>query len=801
MIRNYIKIAFRNLIKNRLFSAVNIIGLTAGILFTMLIGAYIWSELQVNKGLRNADRQFFLSSKWKEEGMGMPMTTLAPIGRRLKEEYPSLVANYYRWDGITSVISVGDKRFREGIQIGDSTLLSMYGFELQAGNSKMALVNPYSAIITEKQAIKFFGNTDALGKSINIQSFSGEKHDFLITGVLKKLPQNSVTNLLGDDTNGIFIPNNTARFFGRDNFEQWNNLNIPSYIELRDGAKISDLENAIQSLISKNTPDFIKANLKIEPIALTKYHLQKDNGLINKMLFALSLIGVFILVMAIINFVNISIGSSGSRTKEIGVRKAIGSVRSQLIFQFLAESLPLVMASGVFALLFYPIAKPFFNDIIGKEIPNLIEFPKITALYFGGFILLLAFLAGLYPAFILSSLKVIDSLKGKLKTTKEASLLRKSLVLFQFATALLVLIGATVITQQINYFFGKNLGYNKDWVISAQVPRDWSKRGVNKMISIRKEFEKVPQIENISLSYEIPNGNNGGQSQMYKMGTDSTKTVASQALISDENYLKTYEISLIEGNFFDGLGSDSSKIILNERAVKQLGFSNSADAVGQKIRMLTDPTVYTIKGISKDFQFGTMQQAIQPMVFFDINTAPFYRFLSFKIKADNISESLAAVQSKWTTLIPDSPFEYSFMDDTLAKIYKNEIQLKKASYTATVLAIIISLLGVIGLIALSIQRRLKEIGVRKVLGASSLNITTLFIKEFSLVFALACLLACPLAYYFMNNWLDNYANRISLTPFTFLWAVVGLMSITAILIGIQTFKSATMNPVKSLKTE
>lgn len=801
MIRNYLKIALRNLLKNSLFSFVNVVGLIAGLLFSVLIGSYIWGEWRVNKDLRNAERQLFLASKWKTEGMGMDITTLGPIAKRLKEEYPNLVANYYRWDGITSIVSNGKQLFREGIQLGDSTLLSMYGFELLAGNPTTALDNPFSVVITEAKALKLFGQSNPLGKSLTIQNFAGQQHAFIITGILKELPYNSVTNLLDNQENGLFIPNNTARFFGRDNFESWSNTNVPSYVTLRANAQIGDLVAATKRLVAQNAPEYIKTNLKINPIPLSAYHLQKNNGSVGKMLVALSTIGLFILLMALINFINISIGSSGSRTKEIGVRKAIGGHRSQLIAQFLAESFLLVLFSAFVALLLYSPAKPFFEEIIGREIPRLTALPAVSVLYFLGFVVVLGLLAGLYPAFVLSSLHVIDSLKGRLNSNKEASILRKSLVMVQFATALLVVISASIITQQIHHFFGQNLGYSKEGVVSAQVPRDWSTAGVNKMLAIRDQFKTLPQVKGVSLSYEIPNGNNGGQSQLYPLNGDSTRTVATQALISDENYLNTYEISLLAGTFLSGQRVDSTIVVINETAAQQLGYRNSAEAVGQSLRMLGSSTVYRVAGVTRDFQFGTMERAIQPVVFFDVHFVPFYRFISFKINATNVAASLKAIEKQWTNLIPESPFEYSFMDDTLAGIYKNEIQLKKATYTAGSLAVIISLLGVVGLVALSLQRRMKEIGVRKVLGASPFDITVLFFREFTSIFVAACLVASPLAYYFTNRWLDNYASRITLGPGPFVGAALGLVVITALLIGIQTFKAATTNPIKSLKNE
>ncbi len=279
------------------------------------------------------------------------------------------------------------------------------------------------------------------------------------------------------------------------------------------------------------------------------------------------------------------------------------------------------------------------------------------------------------------------------------------------------------------------------------------------------------------------------------------QAIASQVLISDENYLNVYQVPLKAGSFFDGNGLDSGKVILNETAIKALGYKDASAAIGQQVRIPGDPTVFAIKGITKDFHFGSMQNQISPIIFFNVQFAPQYRFLSFKIKPGNLTATIDALQKKWSALMPAAPFEYKFMDDTLAKLYKSEIQLKKASYTATMLALIIVLFGVLGLISLSVQKRTKEIGIRKVLGSSVAGIMSLFIKEFLLVIFIAGVVACPLAYLIMNKWLQDYAYRISITAQPFLLSILVLGFITALLICFQTIKTALANPVKSLRTE
>ena len=801
MIKNYFKIAWRNITKRRFYSLLNIFGLSTGIVFTFLIGAYVWNELQVNKKLRHAKNQYFLQSKWKDPNQGTDITTLGPLSKRLKEDYPNLVANYYRWDGITSVVSKGDKHLRENIQLGDSTLLSMYGFKLLYGDARTALNNPYSAVIAKEIAIKYFGKPDVVGESITIQSFSGTRHDFAITGVLKEIPENSVTQLNADNHNTFFIPTNTFAYFGRNDFEAWTNIYLPSYIEVRNGVAAKDLEKPINQLIQKNTPAGIRQNLTVQPVALADYYLQKDNGLVKRMLYALSLVGLFILLMAIINFINIAVSSSSGRIKEIGIRKVLGGLRKQIIIQFLTESIILVLLATIVAVAAYPFIQPFFGELVGKEIPWLLSFPFYFIFIPATFVLVVGILAGLYPAIILSSLKSADSIKGKLKTIKENVWLRKSLAGLQFSIASIVMIAAFIVSQQVSYFFSQSIGYNKEYIVASQVPRDWSPQGVRKMETVRNEFAAMPQISNATLSYEIPNGNNGGQPPIYKYGTDSTQSVSMQALVTDGHYLDTYQIPLQSGSFFGNSSSDSGKIVLNQKAVEALGWKDTEDAIGQQIRIPGDPTVFTIKGVTTDFHFGTMQQKIPPIIFFNVRFAPAYRYLSFKLKPGNTSAAIAAIEKKWAALLPGSSFEYNFMDDTLKKLYKTEIQLKKAAYTSSLLSLIIVLMGVLGLVSLSIQKRTKEIGIRKVLGSSVAGIISLFMKEFLLVILIAGLIACPLAYMIMHLWLETYTYRINVTmqPFALCLFVLGF--ITAVLIGIQTIKAALSNPVASLRTE
>ena len=800
MIKNYFKIAWRNIIKNPFYSAVNIIGLSMGIVFTMLISAYVWTELQVNDNLKNADNQYIIQSKWKDANQGYELATFGQMAKALKENYPGLVANYYRYDGITSNISKGDKTFREGIQVGDSTLLSMYGLALSEGDSRTAFEAPWSVVITDKAAKKYFGKKEAVGQTITIESFSGSKKDFQITGVLKPVTRNSITHLVEDYPNNFFIADKNISFFGRN--MDWVNPYIVNFIELKPGVNPADLTRPIHDLVNKNVP--LQSNLATPYLtSLKQYHLNADNGLVRKMLYALSGIAVFILFMAVINFVNMSISRSATRMREIGVRKVLGGLKKQLIGQFLTESILLVFFAGLFALGLYFLVKDMFGLIVGKEMPAVTNFPLYFILFLLLLILVTGFIAGIYPAFVLSSLRSVESLKGKLISVKENIFLRKGLVAFQFGTAAIVFIGAIIISQQIRLFFSNDLGYTKEYVLAAQVPRDWSKTGVSRMENIRSQLAQVPQVSNVSLSFEVPDGNNSGNFLVYRADADSTTAITSQILSTDEYYASTYQIPMAAGEFYSGPGAytDSSKIVINETQARLLGWKTPQEAIGQQLRFPATTATATIAGVTKDFHFGSMQKVIQPTTFLHVGNNTVFRFLSFKLKPGDIGNSLDQLQKKWSSLMPGVPFEYKFMDDTLKNLYKSEIQLKQASYTATILSIIIVLLGIVGLVSLSIQKRTREIGIRKVLGASVSSIISLFMKEFLWIILIAGIVACPVAWFIMQVWLDDYAYRISLTAQPFVLAIAGLGIITIVLIVLQTIKAGIANPVKSLRTE
>ena len=801
MIRNYFKIALRSLQNKPLYTSINILGLFAGISFALLIAVFVWQELQGNKNLKNADSQYILTSQWKDPNMGVDFATIGPIAERLKEQYPYLVANYYRWDGITSIISAEDKKFREGIQLGDESFLNMYGFNLLHGNVNTAFENPFSVVIKPEKAIKFFGRTDVVGETLKIQNFEGENHEFTITGVLVENPENSVAPIINKKSNGFFIAKNSADYFKRAEFEDWNLPIFVCYVELQPGITAQQLEGPIKRLVLGHTTEVIQKNLKILPLKLTDYYLNRNNASLKPMLYTLSFVGFFIIIMAMINFINIAISHSGSRVKEIGVRKVLGGNRKQLIIQFLTESIVLVAISTVLACISYPFLKSWFAELIGKQLISFSQFPVYFVLMPILFITVIGLLVGFYPAFVLSSFKSIDALKGKLKTGTKGAYLQKSLLGFQYITALVVLIVALLITQQLDSFFSKGLGYDKEYLVTAAVPRDWTSEGVKKMLTVRNEFSKVSSVESVSLSYEIPNGNNGFQIAVYKAGENPEQSYATQGLVSDDAYLKTYKISLLAGAFLESGETNPNSVVINEKALYTYGFKTAEEAIGQSLKTVGSEETLIINGVISDFHFESKQQQIKPQLFFSVSAYFNYRYLTFKLKPGDVNKSITAIEQKWKSVIPNSSFEYNFMDDTLADLYESELQFKKATYTASLLSLIIALLGIFGMVSLSINKRVKEVGIRKVLGASVASISFLFIKEFLIIIGLSILIACPLAYLLMDQWLANYAYRITIGFKPFLIGILLISGITVLLILFQTFKTAIANPIKSLRTE
>ncbi|OJY92343.1 MAG: hypothetical protein BGP14_14130 [Sphingobacteriales bacterium 44-15] len=805
MFKNYFKIAVRHLTRHKLFSVINIFCLAIGITFSMIIGVYIVSQKSVNSHIKNVSDQYIIKSKWKVKEMGMDITTLGPLAKAMKEEYPTLVENYYRFNPVSNVVSVGNNHFKEDIAIGDTTLVTMYGFPVLYGDKNKAFTNISSAVITENIAQKFFGAKDAIGKSFSmLTTRSGITQQYTVSAVLKDIPKNSATGVIGTDYN-IFVPTiGNSYYGGGDPAEGWNGGAYEvGRLQLKPGVTPQQMAQPFKQILAKYTDKNTQDNLEVELAPVKDYYLKENNSAVQKMITALSFIAAFILVMAIINFVNINIGTSSYRLKEIGLRKVFGSVRTQLVLQFISEALLLTFVAAIISAALYELLRNLFSEVLNTTLVSIIHFDATNTAAFIAFLLFIGFIAGIYPAFVLSASNTVNAVKGKIDSAKGGLVLRKILLIVQFSLAIIVFIGALNVSKQMSYIFAKDLGYNKEQLLIVEAyPKRWDAVGVQRMKDVRQQLLRMPEVKAASLSFEIPTRKPPGQITLFPQTDKNNNPLVLTAFTADEAYAKTFGLKMIAGSFFSQSGSFiPNQIVLNESAAKALGFSSASFAVGRQIKQPVGNPPLTVAGIVGDYNYSSLQQSIEPVVIVNMDDALAYRYMNVKIGTDNFSEAVEAIKKKWEELLPEAPFEYTFMDNQFQSLYKSELQLKTATDIATALNLVIVFLGIFGVVAFTLAKRNKEIAMRKVLGADVKNILLLFIKDYALLIFMASIIACPLAYIITNKWLENYAYRIQQNALPYLMVCMFVFITASVLIAAQCFKAAVVNPVKALRSE
>ncbi|OQP42782.1 hypothetical protein A4H97_11500 [Niastella yeongjuensis] len=797
MLRNYLIIAFRHFTKHKLFSAINILCLSIGITFSLIIGMYVLDQKSVNSELRHADRQYYIKSTWKTKDLGSEIVSISMWAKGLKEEYPDLVANYYRYDPITNVVSYGDKHFKEDIAICDTTLISMYGFPLLYGDKGHAFISNNSAVITATFARKLYGTTNAIGKPLSIQTtVAGITQEYTVSAVLKDPPGNSVTTLNNDSYN-LFVPTTGNKYYsGGDPSLSWNNADMVSYVELKPGVTVQAVNDAINRLSKKYSADFVWKNIWANTVPVKDYHLKNNNGAVNKMIMILSTIALFILLMVIINYVNINIGTSTYRLKEIGLRKTFGSVKKQVIVQFLLEALILTCIAAIFSLFFYQLLIPVFSKMLNATLKPVWQFRVPEIIQLTGLVLLIGLLAGTYPAFVLSSTNLIQAVKGKIDTAKGGLGLKRALLVVQFSLAVLVFICALNLSKQVSYIFNKDLGYNKEQVlVITAFPKQWDTAGVLKMEAIKENLLQIPQVKSASLTFELPDRKPFGQIILYPPGAGKEKQLVLPIFPTDEDYATTFGLHMKAGTF---LSPANGSLVLNETTIKQLGLTTE-NAVGQQIQTPVGPV--TIGGVVGDYNFSSLQDKIGPVAFAHVKLAKVYRFLAVKLNTTDLSKTLDDIKKHWHAMTPNAPFDYTFMDEKFATIYRSELQLKTAADVATVLNLIIVLLGILGVVAFTLNKRMKEIAVRKVLGANAGSIIMMFLKEYAWLLIIANVIAWPLAYMATEHILQNFAYRIQQNIVPYLMVLGAVAALAFGLISAHCAKTAVANPIKSLRTE
>jgi len=795
------KIAWRNIGKKKVQNLINLIGLICSITFLLLVGAYIWDVYQVNSNIKNIDRQFLLQSKYKKEGFGIDLTTLGALPKALHDNYPDLIDNYYRLDGLTGIVANGAIIHEEGMSLGDPSLLTMFGFELLAGDANTALNNPFSVVISDKAALKYFGQVDVLGKTLQIKNFKGEKHDFEITAIIKTKLQNAVMDLTKNMHADIFLPLVNEQYFGRS-IDNWNNPYIAGYIELKPGVSLARVNAAIETLVKKNTDKEFASQYSPNLKPLKTYYLNDNQGAIRSMIQTLIWVAAFILVMAIINFINFSIAQHITRLKEIGVRKIMGSSRLQLIRQLMTEYILIVAIASFISLPLYSAISPIFEHILMRKLPSLIELPGYFFVLLSLLTLLIALLAGLYPAIKLSNIQILPSVKSQFSVLGNKQIVRQILLFFQFAVALLLLVCTLIISKQIDLFIHSNLGYNKDYLLTVQVPRDWSENGVRKMETVQQELSLQPEVKSVSLSYETP-GLLGFNMQS-AFGATQDNEIQVQRITSDSHFLETYEIPLIAGAFLPKnyvANANNRPVVINKRAMDDFGFKNAEQAIGQQIALADPSYKMTIVGVADNFVANSLHQASPPIIWTDVQESLQYRYLSIRLQQGSLSNALQKLEKKWKALMPDAPFEYQFMDERIKNLYESELQLHRASQIATAVSLLIVVLGLTGLISLAIHLRNKEVGIRKVLGASLSQLIFLFSKEYYRLFLLATCIVVPLSYVLMQYWLQNYIVRIEINVLTYVVPLAILVGLLSALIGLIVFRATRFNPIEKLREE
>ncbi len=811
MIKNYFKIAFRNLWKHKGFTAINVIGLALGLGCFIVIAMYVSDELSYDRYNEKADRIYRINSDIRFGGTDLIMAVSAdPMGETLKQDYPEVEESvrFYSSSG-SKLIKKGDEFINETkVTHVDSTLFNVFTLPVILGNTKTALTEPNTVVITESAAKRYFGSADkAIGQ--NLETDDNKSTLYKVTAVIEDVPKNSHFNF------DFFFSMANINY----NLGNYLSHNFHTYIVLRPGTDyrafnknfievISKyvLPQASQFLQVKSMEDFEQAGNKLEYslIPLTDIHLKSSRGVelgVNgniQYVYIFSAAALFILLIACINFMNLTTARSSGRAKEVGIRKVLGTEKKSLIWQFLTESTLIAFIALACAIGFVALTLGWFNGIAGKEM-------LISTLFKSQYLILLlllpfavGLLAGIYPAFFLSAFQPITVLKGNISKGHKKNNLRNFLVVFQFSTSIILIIGTIVIYKQLNHIQSSQVGFNKEQVLVVEnsglpnVARE----------SLTSEIEQLTDVKSASFGGFLPVSDSARSDTTFSSETVMTESNGfnMQFWNVDYNYIPTMGMEMLEGrNFSRSFGSDSLAMILNEAAVKSAGFENP---IGKKLYTTFGPNAptvpYTIIGVVKNFNYESLRQNVGPlsMILGNNSWTSIYRF-----NTSDVSGLVNVIENKYKAIAPGMPFNYHFLDDSFDNMYRQEQRVGKVALTFTFLAVIIACLGLFGLATYIAEQRRKEIGIRKVLGASVSNIVTMLSTDFIKLVLVSFVIATPIAWWFMNKWLEDFAFRIDLS-----WWIFAITGITALVIALitlsfQAIKAAISNPVKSLRTE
>lgn len=788
MLKNIFKTAFRSLLKNKGFTFINVSGLALGLATFLLIVFYVFDELSYDRYNTKADRIYRVNTDLKAGDNETSFAiTAPPVADAMVKEFPEVERSMRIGGGANIRFKKGDQIIEEKDAFYcDAGIFDIFTLPLLHGNPKTALIEPHSIVISKKLALKYFNTIDAVGKSLFLVSDSSL---LKVTGVMENMPAQS--HFKAD----IFLsmqPNT-------DN--SWSHFNTSTYILLKQGANRKKLESKFAGLIRKNAStkafDYNKFEtggnyIKLSLTPLTSIHLQSNrqrelgiNGNI-EYIYVFSAIAIFILVLACINFMNLSTARSANRAREVGVRKVLGSPRKFLIAQFLSESVLVTLIATAIAVLAAWALLPWFNQVSGKNliITAQILFWLVPSLLI--IVMVVGILAGSYPAFFLSAFQPVDVLKGRLSAGFKGSALRSFLVVFQFAISIFLIIGTLVVYNQLAYIKNKDLGFNRNQVLIIK-----NVTAVNNPKVLQGQLKQLPGVLNTTLTQYLPTAH---ISALNYVSAGTVKNIETQFWPVDADYMNTMGMKLVQGrNFNEQFLTDSSSVIINQTMAKMINYNGDPAA---KISAGKD---YKIIGVVKDFNFSSLRDNITPLVL--VMRRDWFVSLSVRLNTGNLPALMQQIENKWRALVPGQQFEYSFMDDDFTALYDNEQRMGKLFMIFTTLAIIIACLGLFGLAAYSAEQRNREIGIRKVLGAGVTTLVAMLSKDFVKLVLIAIAIATPLAWLIMQKWLQGFAYRTNIQWWVFVFTGMGALVIAFATISFQSVKAALANPVKSLKSE
>ncbi len=794
MIKNYIKIAFRNLWRHKSFSLINIVGLAVGMTAFLLIVMYVTFELSYDKFHTKGDQVYRLNVDIKSANDVMKLSqSTAPMGPALKAGFPE-VLDYTRVFGDDEVVKVDNQQpfHEEKVLLAEPSFFTVFSFQLIRGDPKTSLKDPFCMVLTETTAKKYFGNADPMGKTLLVAG----KYPVKVTGVAKDCPLNSQFKF------DMLYSIATMESVSKGRLQNWGNFGNYTFLLLAKGANAAQLQAKFPAFLKKHISEENRKrgqdyNLYLMP--LKDAYMDPRGGLEQGSMsnvYTFSIVALFILLIAAINFINLTTARATERAKEVGVRKVIGAARSQLTIQFLGESVILCLISLIVATVLISLLLPMFNQLAGKTISDgIFEHGYVFILV--GIALLIGLVAGVYPALALSAFKPVVILKGRFSSSSKGALLRKSLVVFQFTISIVLIVGTLVVYNQISYMRNQPLGFEKTQRVTVNFGGD---DNVTKNYqTIKNEFKSIPNVSMVSVSSGSPGAGNSNAHSELENRQGVMQPININMYDVDYDFMPMYGMKVIAGRAFStDFPTDSTKsIVINEAAVRALGYTSANDAVGKKFSQWG--RTGQIVGVVKDFHYRSLQQNVEPLNM-RINPSNTYLF-TMKIAAANVPATIAAIENKWKALVPQLPFNYDFVDANFNKQYATEERFGKLFMYFAVLAIFISCLGLLGLASYSTLQRTREIGIRKVLGASIPGIVNMLSREFMLLVLIAAFIAFPLSWYAMNSWLKDFAYKLPISWIVFATAGVLAFVIAISTVSFQAIKASLANPVKSLRSE